>query len=282
MRAIKLNSTGTGANAIRVVGVGHAVFAAAFVGIGILGLIHSEFVAVWNGVPRDLPVHHWLPRLCAVVSLACGLGLVWRRTAVPASRVLLGFLLLWFLAFKLRFVAHAPLVVGSWEGVAPTAVIVAGAWVLHAWLGAGREPHWLGFATGASGVRIARVVYGLCMIVFGLAHFAYLDLTAPLVPDWLPGHVFWAYFTGAAYIAAGIAMLVGVCARLAATLSAVQMGLLTVLVWIPILAAGDAPTSQVGEFVVSCVLTASGWVMADTYRGLGWLSLRPGRQAVAA
>lgn len=268
--------SGSEAKAMRIAGAGRVVFAAAFVGIGILGLIRSEFVTVWNGVPRSLPMREWLPWLCAVVSLACGLGLLWRRTSALAARVLLGYLALWFLAFKARYIVRDPLVVGSYENAAITAVIVTGAWVLYARLAADGDRRWLRLAGGDGGIRIARTVYGLSMIVFGLAHFVYLDLTAPLVPSWLPWHAAWAYFSGGTYIAAGVAMLVGVYARLAATLSAVQMGLLTLLVWLPIIAAGHAQTPQIGEFVVSCVLTAAGWVMADSYRGSPWLSSRTG------
>jgi uncharacterized membrane protein len=239
--------------AMRVPNVGHLLFAAAFVALGVLGLAEGRFAPIWTPVPKDFPAREWLAYLCALIPLVSGLGLFFQRTRISASVLLLGWLLLWLLAFRVPPVVRAPLTQDPWSGIGETAVYLAAAWIVY-----GR------------GLRIARVIYGLALIPFGIGHFTYAAETASLVPAWLPWHTAWAYFTGVAYIAAGLGILSGVCARLAATLSTVEMSAFTVLVWVPIVIAGPN-AFEWSEFVISCVLTASAWTVADSYRETRWL-----------
>jgi uncharacterized membrane protein len=257
---------------MRIASVGHLVFAVTMVALGVLGLITGDFTAPWQPVPNGAPAREVLVYLGAVISLGSGMGLLWPRTAARAARVLLASLLLSLVALRLPAMFWRPGVETSWPACS-TAVMVAGAWVLYTWFATDEDRRRFGFAAGDTGVRIARILYGLALVPFGLAHFAYLENTAPLVPGWLPWPVFWSYFTGWTFIVAGVAVLIGVCAGLAVALSAWQMGLFLLLVWVPRMAAGSLSAFQRTEVIVNVALVAAAWAVADSYRGTPWLAV---------
>ena len=236
---------------------GSTVFAALLIALGIVSLVTSDFAAVWQPVPKAVPARGALLYLSALVSLGSGAGLLFRRTAAPAARTLLVTLVLWVLVFRVPAILRAPLTQDPWSGIGETLVFLAAASALYAQAAS---------AADRRGRRTAQVLYGLALIPFGSAHFAYLHETAALVPAWLPLHVPIAGLTGAAFIAAGAAVVAGVCAEWAVVLSTLQMGLFTVLVWFPILAAGSRNPFHVSETVLSCALTISGRVVADSFR----------------
>lgn len=262
---------------MRIASVGHAVFAATFFVLGVQGLIPGDFARILGELPKDIALREVMVVLVYLrpfVYLGCGLGLFWQRGRGAAARLLVAFLLVWMLAFKIPFIVRSPTVEVYYQSWGETAVLVAGAWVLYAWFAPAWDRQRLGFANGEMGVRNARILYALALIAFGLSHFAYLGNTASLVPAWLPRHVFWAYFTGSTYLLAAAAILIGVYARLAAALSAWQMGLFTLLVWTPLMYAGTITARQRGEFIVSWMLTTAAWVLTDSYRGAPWLAAR--------
>src|SRR5690349_18024526 len=135
-----------GDRAMRIVSWGHAVFAGTMIALGIMGLIKGNFTSTWSGVPRNLPMRETLMYLSALISLLCGIGLLWRRTAAATSSMLLGYLLLWLLLFRLPHILSAPAAIGTWWGIGDTAVMVAAAWALFAQFAAERDGIlWAGF-----------------------------------------------------------------------------------------------------------------------------------------
>src|SRR5678809_916223 len=147
---------------MRIANVGRAFFALTMIGIGVLGLVRGDFTAVWDPVPKDLPARDALAYLCAFISIACGIGLLWRRTAVLAARVLLVYSLLWFLLLRVPSVLFS-FAIDSWWSACKTAVMTAAAWVIYVWFAVDWDKQRLGFITGDNGLRIARILYG-CLL----------------------------------------------------------------------------------------------------------------------
>jgi hypothetical protein len=108
--------------------------------------------------------------------------------------------------------------------------------------------------------------------MFGIAHFAYPDLTASLVPAWIGFPLGWAYVTGAASLAAAAGMLFGIYPRLAANLEAAMLWAFTILVWVPRLVSASGDEGTWTEFLISAAIAASASLVAGTYRHVPWLA----------
>jgi uncharacterized membrane protein len=251
----------------------HWFFAAVMIGLGVIGLVEGDFALVWQRIPiDDLPGRQVLAYLCAGIELGTGIGLLFRRTGRLASRILVVYLLLWVVLLKLPAVIMVPQMEATWLGFGEISVILAGAWILFAARAGVWESRHLKFAVGADGVRKARLLFAICLPMIGLSHFVYSTQTADFVPAWLPFRLAWAYLTGAGNIAAGIALLFGIQSRLAATLEAAMLGIITVLVWAPGIGAGPTDRLHVTGFLISSAIACGAWVVADSYRAMGWLA----------
>ena len=259
-----MNRSATAARAFGVSSAGHLAFAALFIWLGAMSLASGAFTAIWSGVPHGPSWRPALVYLSAAICLGSGLALLWRTMRTAAAGVLVGTFVLWMLVFRVPLVVQAPATTPPWWVCGETAVMLAGAWALLVALGGGPRG---GFVTGATGLRLARMLYGLGLIPFGVAHFTFFAHTVEVVPRWVPWPAAWAAITGGAFIAAGVAIVTGVFAPLAAALSAWMMGLFTLLVWVPIVIRGNPSPGDWQEFVDSCALTAAAWVVAESWRG---------------
>jgi uncharacterized membrane protein YphA (DoxX/SURF4 family) len=116
--------------------------------------------------------------------------------------------------------------------------------------------------------RVGRMTVGACTLFFGTAHFVYMNLTAPLIPKWLPpSQVFWGYATGVCFIAAGVAILTGMQTRLATILLTVMLACFTLLVHVPMLLAKHDGVFNWSELAMNVTLLGVAWVVADS---LSW------------
>jgi putative oxidoreductase len=71
--------------------------------------------------------------------------------------------------------------------------------------------------------KVASIIYALSIAAFGILHFVSADEMKTLLPDYLPGGVFWIYFTGVCLLLAAVAILTGKQTRLACYLLAAML-----------------------------------------------------------
>jgi uncharacterized membrane protein len=80
---------------------------------------------------------------------------------------------------------------------------------------------------------VARVLYGLPMIVFGVFHFMKGKQMEGIVPSFFPFKIFWVYLTGVALIAAGISIITKIQAKLASLLLALMLLIFVIFIHLP-------------------------------------------------
>ncbi len=113
---------------------------------------------------------------------------------------------------------------------------------------------------------LARYGFGISLSVFGALHFIYWQYVASAIPVWIPGSpVFWAYFTGGAYVAAGLAILSGVLARLASTLLGIMFTSWVLLLHVPRVFATPHNQAEWTSLCVAVALSGGAWLMAGHF-----------------
>jgi uncharacterized membrane protein YphA (DoxX/SURF4 family) len=236
------------------------VYGLAAVAFGLVGLCWGDFAAVWQPVPPALPGRTILAYIVAAVLLLAGLSIQRRRSAA------LGALTLTSLYGVGVILLHAPLVIAHptvfvmWSGTAEQLALVAGGLVTYAFC---RAP---AAAPAARIIFYGRLLFGVCLIVFALAHLFYLKPTADFVPAWLPpNQVFWAYATAAGHFLAGAAILSGIAARIAARLLTGMFVVFGVLVHAPALFSDPHTHFSWAANAMNFALIASAWVVAASF-----------------
>ena len=246
--------------------VGRRVYGLAAILIGIVGLVFR----------------HWGPghvSLLQVLNSASDVLLILGGAAINLGRRLSGCAALALAAvFAISAgvqlapaLPHAWKVWVTWQGLAEPLAMSMGGLLAWSLLGKDDDPR------RARVAGIAMRVFGLCLLVFGVSHFVYLKFTASLVPAWLPpSQAFWAYATGVAHIAAGLAILSGVRARLAAILLTAMFVIFGLLVHLPSVIRDPHSHANWSENGVNLALVGAAWCVAD------WLRRREGSKPRAA
>jgi len=108
-----------------------------------------------------------------------------------------------------------------------------------------------------------RVFIAISLVVFGIQHFLYANFVASLVPAWIPGRLFWAYFVGVAFVAAAIGAVVPKITRPAGILLGILFFLFVVTLHIPRIAAHSRDGNEWTSGFVALAMCGGAWILAN-------------------
>lgn len=226
--------------------LGRLLLSAGMFGAGVLALVYGDFDLQWQRGDFHSPP---LAYANGAILVAASIALLAPRFPKLGGYALAALMLVWVAVFNIPRVVAG--VEAAWLAVAEPLAVGLGAYLVT-------QP-------GELAKRIVRLLFGACCVTFGAAHFLYLDFTAGMIPAFIPAHLFFAAFTGAGHVAAGLSIASGILARFGAPLLGLMYTLFVVLLHVPRVMAD--PMSRV-EWTMLCHATAlsgAAWLIASTF-----------------
>lgn len=257
--------------------LGIVVYGLATIATGAIDIAWGAFAAGYEPIQAfgdNIPGRQIMAYIAGIGLVVAGAAILWKRTA-RAGGVALGILYGIFTIFWLprlytapHFLGHYPAVyIGVLDGVGQQIILACAAVIVYALC----SPQDL--ALRARVTAVARWVFGLSAVEFGLAHLTGIPAVAPLVPKWLPpGQTFWVVFTGIAFVLAGIAMLARVLDVLAARLLALMLLVFSALVLAPQIPVYPHNKDAWDANAFNIAAVAAVWIFAQ------WLAARASKQ----
>jgi uncharacterized membrane protein YphA (DoxX/SURF4 family) len=240
--------------------LGFRVFGLAAFAFGLIGLVYRDFASVWQPVPPEFPHRVLFAVIAALLFLLAGLAMQWPLATRPAVAAL-GMLYFLLSLLWLRRVIAFPGMIGTWSGYGEQVSLITAAIVL--WVDLSPQKP----ASASLVVRLCRILFGLCFIALGVAHFAALQFTASMVPAWIPPtQRFWAAATGVFHLMAGASIITGVLDLLAARLLTAMIVGFGILVWAPQLFKDAHNHMNWCGNAMNLAIAGAAWIMADSMR----------------
>ena len=248
--------------------VGVYVLGMATIAAGIFDLVWGDFDASHQPIQAfgdHIPGVTILAYITAVWMIAGGAAILWRRTAKAGAAALAVIYFIFAVFWLPRFYTaphflgfRIPVYIGVLGGVGTQLIVVAAGALVYASL-ATHSSSW------PRTILIARWIFGLCSVDFGLAHLTGVEDNAVYVPKWMPlGGEFWVIVTGICFVLAGLAILSGILDVLAARLLALMLFVFSALTLLPMIFVFPHRHDVWGGNAYNLAAVATAWIFADT------------------
>jgi uncharacterized membrane protein YphA (DoxX/SURF4 family) len=237
--------------------LGIYAYSAGAIFLGVLGLASGDFATNWQRVGPNVLFREPLAYITAVIELAAGLALLWRRSARAGALTLT-------VVYSIFTLLWVPKILEGLSGYDPTgnffeefSLVAAGA-VLFAQFSPSSSPI-------ARRESLFARLSGLCAISFGIVHICDMPGLLTWIPRWIPpSQMFWAYATTIGFFLAAAAILSGIKAPLASRLLTAEIVGFEILVWIPKLLAGPHDHFNWAGNAICVAIAGAIWAVSDS------------------
>ena len=245
--------------------VGRFFFALAVTASGIQQLVIADFVRLVPKLPAWIPWQPFWAYAVGVLLVLTGVEILIGKRTQAASIVLGSIIFLCFLCRHLPIALTNPLVGYVWTNPFKVLALCGGTGILATIVSAKTTDGSLRiFQAAGKWYLTGRVLFAVFLVVCGVQHFVYVDFVVTLVPAYIPGHTFWAYFTGVALILGGAGLLFPKTARLAALSSGVMILLWVVMLHIPRALADRHNAGETSAIFEALALSGVAFLVAGT------------------
>lgn len=199
-------------------------------GIGFLHFFYPGFRPVILPIPPETTANiNFLAYLTGAIIGLAALLIIFGRNVKSLSLFLGGFLLLFFLLGHLpNRLANQPGNLGAWTDALKCLTLAGGAFVVSRLYPDEKGNGFIIFLQKLA--AYGKYFLALLLVIFGIDHFLYAEFVKTLVPDWIPGQIFWTYFAGVALIGAGLAIFINFKPKTISLLLAIML-----LIWLLVL-----------------------------------------------
>ena len=239
--------------------LGRILFGAAMVLFGLLYCFHARGGKVAAGPPwpAETGAWAWLIGVGFVVIGISILSKMWARAAAVLLAIAFLLRVLFVYVPQLFARVHDP---GPWTSGGEVFALGGIALVLAG------ELELLNTMSWESLVIVGRFLFAAALVIFGVQHFMYAKFIATLIPRWIPGHLFWAYFVGVAFVATALGIATKIQGRLAAALLGLMFLLWVVVLHAPRVVAAAHDGNEWTSAFVALAMSGGAFLVAGSLR----------------
>jgi uncharacterized membrane protein (UPF0136 family) len=201
--------------------------------------------------------HEIVAYISGALLILAGVFIAFAKKTLPVS-LLLGTALLaifcfYFIPYQLM-ASPRYMHFGQWENAAKELALAGGAFVIAGCFSRKFMP-------------VGVILYAITIISFGIDHFLFAREASDYIPSWIPGHLFWMYFTGSALLGSGIAIILKIRPGLFAALLGGMIFVWFIILHVPRVIA--SPSAYIGSEVTSAFIALAYGGIAFVIAGAG-------------